>query len=223
MSLQQALGYFFGALMSLVTIVNPPIAVPLFIALSPNLTPEGRAKQAFLVARNVAIILLCVLIFGGLILQVFGISLGALRVAGGLIIAFLGFRMLFPAKAHDNDLKDKHLEPAEVDSDYSFVPLAMPTLAGPGSMAVVIGFSTFIEQGHKIHHKIAGYVIAGLAIILVALTVWIVLRSSNLIARKLGDHGLTALSRTMGFLMVCIGIQFIPSGVQQLLKALPPS
>jgi multiple antibiotic resistance protein len=220
MDTQQLATYFVGALTSLLAIVNPPIAVPLFIALSANLTPAERAKQAVRVASNVAIILLCVLGFGSLILEVFGISLGALRVAGGLIIAFLGFRMLFPARAQDHDPKGPNVNSTDVDSDFTFVPLAMPTLAGPGSMAVVIGFSTFIEEGHSLVKEIAGYAIAALAIVLVALVVWIVLRSSNWIARKLGDHGLVALSRLMGFLMVCIGIQFIPSGVLQLLKTL---
>jgi multiple antibiotic resistance protein len=218
MTLQQVAGYFFGAFISLITIVNPPIAIPLFIALSPKLTQSERAKQAFLVARNVAIILLVVLVCGSVILRVFGISLGALRVAGGLIIAFLGFRMLFPTKAQDHNPKDHNLAPAEEDSDYTFVPLALPTLAGPGSMAVVIGFTTLIEQGHSLQTAILGYAIAAMAILVVALLVWIVLRASNLIAQKLGDHGLTALSRIMGFLMVCIGVQFIASGVRELLK-----
>jgi multiple antibiotic resistance protein len=182
----QLITFFLGALASLLAIVNPPIAIPLFVALSANLNPVERAKQALRVALNVAIILLSVLGFGSLILQVFGISLGSVRVAGGLIIAFLGFRMLFPARAHDHDPKEKNLQPAEEETGYTFVPLALPTLAGPGSMAVVMGLSTVIQQDHSIS----------------ALTVWMVLRTSNLLAQKLGDHGLTALSRVMGFLMV---------------------
>jgi multiple antibiotic resistance protein len=218
----QLITYFLGALASLLTIVNPPIAIPLFVALSANLNPVERAKQALRVALNVAIILLSVLGLGSLILQVFGISLGSVRVAGGLIIAFLGFRMLFPTRAHDHDPNEKNLQPAEEETGYTFVPLALPTLAGPGSMAVVIGLSTVIQQDHSISEQIAGYIVTAIAIVVVALTVWIVLRTSNLLAQKLGDHGLTALSRVMGFLMVCIGIQFIPSGVQQLLKTLNP-
>jgi multiple antibiotic resistance protein len=131
----ELLAYFFGALVSLLTIVNPPIAVPLFIALSSRLTPAERNLQILRISTNVALILLCVLIFGGLLLQIFGISLGAIRVAGGLIIAFLGFRMLFPTPAHDHDATAKELHPDSQDGDFSFVPLAMPTLAGPGSMA----------------------------------------------------------------------------------------
>ncbi|MGA8656949.1 MAG: MarC family NAAT transporter [Chthoniobacterales bacterium] len=222
MNLQQLTAYFLGALASLLAIVNPPIAVPLFVALSAKLSPKKRAKRASSVALNVAIILLCVLVFGSLILRIFGISLGAVRVARGLIIAFLGFRMLFPARSHDHDPRDKNLEPTAEESDYTFVPLALPTLAGPGSMAVVIGYSTLIQQGHSIPEQIAEYVLTAGTILVVALAVWIVLRSSNLIAQRLGDHGLTALSRVIGFLMVCIGIQFIPSGVHQLLKTLNP-
>ncbi len=170
-------------------------------------------------ALNVALILWCVLAFGSLILQVFGISLGTVRVAGGLIIAFLGFRMLFPARAHDHDPKDRNLEPADDPGDYSFVPLALPTLAGPGSMAVVIGLSTVIQQDHSLSEQIAKYLLTVLIILIVAIVVWVVLQSSGLIARRLGEHGLIALSRVLGFLMVCIGVQFLASGMQQLIRA----
>src|SRR6516225_58715 len=95
-----SLSFFLGVLASLLAIVNPPIAIPIFVALSANLKPIERDRQALRVAINVATILLAVLLSGSLILKVFGISLGAVRVAGGLIIAFLGFRMLFPAIAH---------------------------------------------------------------------------------------------------------------------------
>jgi len=175
--------------------------------------------MTFRVALYVAIILLSVLGFGSVILAVFGISLGAVRVAGGLIIAFLGFRMLFPARAHDHDPKDKNLEPADDEADYAFVPLALPTLAGPGSMAVVIGFSTLIQQNHSVFEQIGEYAINVSVIGIVTVAVWLVLRSSTLIAQRLGEHGLTALSRVMGFLMVCIGIQFIPSGIAELVRS----
>ena len=83
MSVQQLFGYFFKTLASLLAVINPPIAIPLFVALSANLTQQQRAKQASRVALYVAIILLAVLGFGSVILAVFGISLGAVRVAGG--------------------------------------------------------------------------------------------------------------------------------------------
>ena len=220
MNLQQFVGYFVETLASLLAIVNPPIAIPLFVALSGKLTSQQRAKQASRVALYVAIILLAVLGFGSVILAVFGISLGAVRVAGGLIIAFLGFRMLFPARAHDHDPKDRNLEPAEEETDYVFVPLALPTLAGPGSMAVVIGFSTLIQQDRSAVDQAVQYAISVSVILIVAAIVWVVLHSSTWFAQKLGEHGLTALSRVMGFLMVCIGVQFIPSGIAELVRTL---
>jgi len=79
---QQLIAYFLGALASLLAIVNPPIAIPLFVALSAKLSPVERAKQAFHVALNVAIILLSVRGFGSLILRLFGISLFSVREAG---------------------------------------------------------------------------------------------------------------------------------------------
>jgi multiple antibiotic resistance protein len=77
-----------------------------------------------------------------------------------------------------------------------------------------------IQQRSTIHERIAGYAITAVTILIVAVIVWTVLRCSGLIARKMGDHGLTALSRIMGFLMVCIGVQFVPSGVHELLQSL---
>jgi multiple antibiotic resistance protein len=96
----------------------------------------------------------------------------------------------------------------------------LPTLAGSGSMAVVIGFSTLIQQGHSVVDQVVEYAISVLVILIVAAIVWLVLHSSTWFAQKLGEHGLTALSRVMGFLMVCIGIQFIPSGIAELIKSL---
>jgi multiple antibiotic resistance protein len=86
-------------------------------------------------------------------------------------------------------------------------------------MAVVIGFSTLIQQNHSVFEQIGEYAINVSVIGIVTVAVWLVLRSSTLIAQRLGEHGLTALSRVMGFLMVCIGIQFIPSGIAELVRS----
>ena len=101
---------------------------------------------------------------------------------------------------------------------YFFATLAsLLTVVNP---PVVIGFSTLIQQERSVVDQVVAYAISVSVILIVAAIVWLVLHSSTWFAQKLGEHGLTALSRVMGFLMVCIGIQFIPSGIAELIKSL---
>jgi multiple antibiotic resistance protein len=202
-------------------IVDPFFAIPTFMALYGHFSPKDRAKMASRVAFHVAIILLTVLGFGSIILAVFGISLGGIRVAGGLIIAFLGFELLYPATNHGHDPKDRDPESVQGKREYVFIPLAFPTLAGPGAMAAVIEFSTLIQQRHSVLEQTVEYAICAIAILVVAAMVWLLLRSSAWFAPKMNANVLTALNRVMGLVLVCIGIEFLPSGIADLVRSLP--
>jgi len=153
-------------------------------------------------------ILTAFLVAGGLIMQFLGISIPGLRVAGGLVIAAVGLRMLFlpqPSTAYAES-GPKH--------DISFTPLAIPSLAGPGSIAVVIGMSTTAQADQYVILRHA-LIILGIAI--TALTCYFVLRGATRLARFLGPSGMSGLTGIMGFLLVCIGVQFVINGVTNLI------
>jgi multiple antibiotic resistance protein len=173
---------------------------------------RDQAAIARRAAVNSAVVLLVCLGAGALVLEFFSISLAALRVAGGMIIAFLGFRLLFEHEdAHE---ADRETHPSR-RRDPSLVPLAIPTLSGPGSMSVVITGFTQIASATTRADQAAGYATAVLVILSVALSAFLILRASRRVLALLGDDGIASLKGIMGFLLVCIGVQFVATGIAE--------
>ena len=100
--------------------------------------------------------------------------------------------------------------------DISFTPLAMPGLSGPGSIALVITMSTTVQESGELSTPMT-YLVISIGIVITALIIWVCLRAAGLLNRWLGANGIAAISRIMGFLMVCIGVQFAINGVRDLL------
>ncbi len=208
------LSYVGLTVMTLLPIINPVAAAVLLLGIGAHLSADERERQVRKACWYTLGILVAFLLLGTLIMQIFGISIPGLRISGGLVIAFLGFRMLFPDPAPA--LPVQALEELQGKADISFSPLAMPGLSGPGSIATVISMSSTIrveEQGLRMVVEHVGVVI-GIAI--VALVCFFVLSAAEPLSRKLGAAGIGAVSRIMGFLMICIGVQFVINGVSEL-------
>ncbi|MCG5030794.1 MarC family NAAT transporter [Mesosutterella sp. OilRF-GAM-744-9] len=201
--------FFFGALISLIVITNPVSKIPLFISLTEGMPAQRRVEQAKWAAIYAFLIMVVSLIAGNLLLTVFGISYGAMRIAGGIVVALIGQQMLFGGAS-----PNKAPPVSRTKDDYSFFPLAMPGISGPGTIAVVIGFSTQIAEVDDWPGKAAAFAVITAAIAVTSLIVWIVMRSSDFCARALGPSGTQVLSKIMGFLLVCIGVQFVGSGIR---------
>ena len=209
---QPWLEVYLSGLVTLFAMMNPPAAVPLFLTLTTGMSHRDQAAIARRAAVNSAVVLLVCLAAGALVLEFFSISLAALRVAGGMIIAFLGFRLLFENEdAHEGD---REAHPSR-RRDPSLVPLAIPTLSGPGSMSVVITGFTQIASATTRADQAAGYVTAVLVILSVALSAFLILRASRRVLALLGDDGIASLKGIMGFLLVCIGVQFVATGIAE--------
>ena len=205
------LQYFLGGLVSLLVICNPPSKIPLFISLTQGMDDAQRKSQALWAAIYAAIIMFISLLAGNLLLAFFGISYGALRIAGGFVVAVIGYQMLFgqqTASPNQAPLVRRNRE------DYAFFPIAMPMIAGPGTMAVIIGFSTEIAEFPSWQDQAGTFFMMTLAIIFCSMVCWAVMRSADYCAKKLGPSGTTVLSKCMGFLLICIGVQFIGSGIR---------
>lgn len=202
------------ALVTLLPIINPVSTAVLLLGISAHLSDEERNRQITRACFYMVGILLAFLLGGHLIMVTFGISLPGIRIAGGMVIGFLGFRMLFP---DGGKITGEGMEEAAQKQDLSFSPLAMPSLSGPGSIAVVITMSSSIDGLHGIK-RLAGFLAVILAILLTALISWVVLRGATFLRRILGVNGVDSLSRIMGFLLACIGVQFLINGVRDLWK-----
>lgn len=194
---------------ALLPIANPFSTAPIFAAMTRGEEADTRHRQARLASLYMACILLVSLVAGALILEFFGISLQALRVAGGLIIARIGFSMLNPEPERPLPRRDQD-ESADKDA-IAFTPIAMPLLSGPGSIAVTISMATSADNVFE-------YVSVGIGILIVAAVSWLVLHYSTRIVDALGRTGLNALTRLMGLVLVCIGVQFVVTGVVDLVE-----
>ena len=190
---------------SLLPISNPFAAVPLYLSLTRGHTREWSQQQALKASFYMAGILLVFLWSGALIIEFFGISIPAIRIAGGIIIMRVGFSMMNP---NDNPeaITDEAKEESKKKTDIAFTPLAMPSLSGPGSISVVVSMAAGSDD-------ILGYFGVSLGILAVVTVAWLALRSAPWISKVLGVTGLDALTRIMGFLLICIAFQFVIDGV----------
>jgi multiple antibiotic resistance protein len=206
----QALSYVFSTVVALLPIVNPFSTIGLVISITANLTEEERTQQIRRACIYMFFILVAFLVAGSLIMGFFGISIPGLRIAGGLVVSYLGFRMLFPGQPAITG--PEHSE-AIKKPDVSFTPLAMPSLSGPGSIAVVVGLSSTLQQGGYV---VIGHLLVGVGIAITAVISYFVLRAATKLQGILGETGIDAVSRIMGFLLICIGVQFVINGVLEI-------
>ncbi len=149
-------------------------------------------------------VLVGALLIGAAVMLFFGISIPALRIAGGLVVARVGFAMLNPEP--EEELSDESKREALDKRDIAFTPIAMPLLSGPGSIAVTISIATEVDRPLE-------YVSVAVGIVVVALISWVILRASTKVVKVLGVTGMNVITRLMGFILVCIGVQFIATGL----------
>lgn len=207
-------------LVVILPLANPLTTVALFLGLAGNMNREERNREARMASVYVFIIMMVAWYAGQLVMDTFGISIPGLRIAGGLIVAFIGFRMLFPPqKGHSApEVQSKSEELArEPEASIAFVPLAMPSTAGPGTIAMIISSASTVRHGEGFPSWVIA-VAPPLIFLLVSLILWGCLRSSGGVMRLVGKGGIEAISRLMGFLLVCMGVQFIINGVLEIIS-----
>ena len=200
-----AASFFLGGLVSLATITNPLSKIPVFLTLAANLEAVAASREARRASFYGFLLLTSGLFAGVFVLEAFGISFGALRIAGGLTVALIGYRMLFGSG-------DAAL--AGGNGSFAFFPLAMPGIAGPGALATVIGISSEIAELSGGVQRLLAYVATVASIAATCLLIWLVLRSARWVSRRLGSEGINVITRLTGFLLVCIGVQFVGSGIR---------
>ena len=194
----------FGALFS---VMNPFGTVPVFVSLTGKHNKLERNKVAFWTSINVLVILLLSFFIGTYILLFFGITLNSLKIAGGLIIASSGFSLLTGEfTKHKGMKKEKVKLDVETRSEITLTPLAMPMIAGPGTISLLIAYNQEFEGLYNV------LIILG-AIVLSTMCIYLILKSSFYFVKILGASGINALSRIIGFIVIAIGVEFIISAV----------
>ncbi|MEC5165060.1 MarC family membrane protein [Flavobacterium sp. PL11] len=200
--------YLFVALFS---VLNPIGTVPIFVGLTQHDTKKERSRISLWTAINVFIILIVSFFIGQYVLIFFGISIDALRIAGGIIIVNSGFSLLSGKFTKKRGISKKAETDAQKRNDVALTPLAIPMLAGPGSISLLIAF-------YQEHNETMEIIISSFAILAIAVTIFIILRSAHYLAKILGASGIVAISRIVGFIVIAIGIQYIVSAIINIIK-----
>lgn len=202
---------FLVVFAALFSIMNPLGTVPIFVGLTKEKTRKEIINIAFYASLNVFIILLISFFLGKYLLIFFGISIQSLKIAGGLIIATSGFALLNGTFSKHKGMKKSVNEDASERSHITLTPLAIPMLAGPGTISLLITYN----QEYK---GLVEILILTFAMFSISVLTFFILKSSNIIVKYLGASGLNALSRIIGFIVIAIGVEYILSVVLQILK-----
>lgn len=205
---------FLLSLGALFSIMNPLGTVPIFIGLTQENTKKEKSGIAFFTSLNVLIILIISFFLGKYILILFGISLDSLKIAGGLIIASSGFALLTGKFSEHKGMKKRGVKiDVATRSEISLTPLAIPMLAGPGTISLLITYNQEFTKANDVAIILAAMVAA-------AGIIYLILKSAKYIANFLGASGINALSRIIGFVVIAIGVEYISSAVVNIFKSL---
>jgi multiple antibiotic resistance protein len=208
--MEHAATLFVGTFTTLLAIINPLEAIPVFLQLTEGREDSVRLEVARLSCLYGTLLLIFFLVFGNLVLWVFSIPLSMVRVVGGVILIRLGFELFAPSP--DGMIPGSSGGTAEKPLDVAFVPLAMPIMVGPGAIATVLGMSSLIE--HPGSGVIASVV---LAIVLTMVVTYLSLIYARKIHSWIGPKGVDAATRIVGFFVASMGMGLVFHGVAQAL------
>lgn len=197
--MEPSLLFFATCFISVIAIINPLSTIGVFLSLLRNDPPSERHKVAF----RSSLAAFCVLIFfaitGYFVFQIYSITIDAFRIAGGMVLFYIGMRMLFPPAGDEH----KHVPGAQV----YLVPLAIPFTSGPGAITTVV---VLASQATDIWLEAALWA----AVFAACAANYLVLRYSDIINQRLGQTGVTSLVKIMGLLVCAVGVQFVITGLK---------
>ncbi|HSK20006.1 MAG TPA: MarC family protein [Longimicrobiales bacterium] len=192
------------AFTSLLAIVNPLGAIPLFVALTAQYPRDQRRatlRRAIITGFGVLFVFA---LAGTYILEFFGITRQAFQVAGGILFFAVGWDMLQARRSRVKTTEEEESESTHRE-DVGIIPLGLPTLAGPGAITTVIALN---GQAQSVLDSASVYV----AIVLVLAICWITLAAAPMLTRRMGQTGMNVMTRLMGLLVMVIGAQFVING-----------
>ncbi len=196
--------------------MNPLGNAPFFLALTQGATDAERGRLARRVALNCLVLLLAALFFGDDALAFFGVSVPVVQLAGGLVVAALGWKLLGEA----GDEADAAPAPSDAASEArAFYPLTLPLTVGPGAISVAITIGANFPS--TIQPFLADAASAVIGALIVCVAIFVCYRYAEGMARLLGAGGTAVVLRLSAFIMLCIGVQIMVNGADALFHFLP--
>ena len=195
-----------GTFTTLLAVINPLETLPVFMSLSKSKDKQETRRLAFRSCLYALILMLSFLVLGTFILEIFGVNLSMVRTVGGIILLKLGFDLF-------NDPANfiKTSAGRDNDSDPAFVPLALPIMFGPGVLATVLSM-TSTKKGSD---DIGTIVMVAIASVACMILMYFILSSANQIMKRIGQKGIDAATRIVGFFVATMGMGLIFHGLTE--------
>lgn len=210
-SLREAIDAFLLAFPALFSIVNPVGGALIYSQVVGDRSPDARRRLAGKVALYAALVMLTALWAGAYVLNFFGVTLAALRIAGGLVVAVSAWGLLYAPERHEARKQEQAAPAEDIEDEVAFFPLTMPFTTGPGTIAVAIALSSNRPaHGLGLASFFSGVSAAAVAM---AIVIWVTYHSADRIVALLGASGARIVTRLSAFLLLCIGTQILVNGV----------
>jgi len=210
--LSNALGSFLVALSALISIVNPLGGALIYHQVTYNRSHDERISLAWRVAFYSLIVMLSALWIGASLMSFFGVSIEALRIAGGMVVAASAWEMLSHTKQTEDRKQEQASTAVDTGQESAFFPLTMPFTTGPGTISVSIALSA--SRPSKAVDLVPFYAGLSGAAVMVAVIVGVCYASADRVVSLLGPARTRVLSRLSAFLLLCIGVQILLTGLQ---------
>lgn len=200
------LEYLLITFLAVFVIVNPLTTAFVFMALLPRATEEKRRAIALRATKISTALFFVFATLGGIIFQLFGITLAAFRIAGGVILFGIAMRMISTSDGEkEEQAEEAKAEKSRITDDISVIPLAIPFISGPGSIATVM---ILTSEAPTIYHTVLVY----FAVLATTVACYFAMVHSRHIVRFMGETGKQILTKIFGLILAVLAIQFIING-----------
>lgn len=216
--LHEAVSAFLLGFPALFSIVNPISGALIFRGVTATRAPAARAAIARQVSLNCLVVMMIALWLGSYVLAFFGISLAALRVAGGLVVSLSGWHLLNTPERHEADRHQQLADSGSGGEDVALFPLTIPITTGPGTISVAVT----LGAEHPRPISLFGPFFLGMtgAAVAMAAVIWLTYRFADRLTRSMSATSIRTITRMAAFLLLCIGVQILIAGVEDVLGPL---
>ncbi len=206
--------FAIGAFVSIFAIVNPVGNIPIFEAVTEGYSKELKRKVIIKICLVTTVILFVFALFGQYIFSIYGITIPAFKIAGGLLLFSVAFSMMHGQRSRSK-LSEEDQEEAMEKEEVGIVPLGIPLFAGPGAITTVM---IYVSEATSQNADLLAVLSVFLGIVLTVIISYILLTYSEGIFERMGRSGAMAFSRVMGLLLAAVAVSFILSGVFQAVR-----
>jgi len=209
--IQREIALFVATFTTLLAIINPLEVLPVYLKLMAGADAPTRRAVALKSCAYAVGLCFFFLVFGTLLMRIFGVPLSMVRIAGGIILMKIGFELFSSSPSGKNDMLRVDGAPGNI----AFVPLAMPLMFGPGAIATVLGMAAKIQQSST---EFWSFVAIAVAIVTTMFLTFLCLDYADRLTKTLGPMGIDAITRIVGFFVSAMGAGLIFDGVIEVLE-----